>query len=103
MLERVSKGRADRTLFLSDIHLGTKGCQAALLTSSVTTRRKPLSGRRHRRRLAAKSGWYWPQSHNDVAELLRQARKGVRLRYIPGNHDEFCATIMEPISVASKS
>jgi UDP-2,3-diacylglucosamine pyrophosphatase LpxH len=37
-----------------------------------------------------KSAWYWPQSHNDVVQkLLRQVRKGVHLRYIPGNHDEF--------------
>jgi UDP-2,3-diacylglucosamine pyrophosphatase LpxH len=37
-----------------------------------------------------KSGWYWPQAHNDVVQkLLRKARKGARMVYIPGNHDEF--------------
>jgi UDP-2,3-diacylglucosamine pyrophosphatase LpxH len=37
-----------------------------------------------------KNGWYWPQSHNDIVQkLLRQARKGARIVYIPGNHDEF--------------
>ena len=37
-----------------------------------------------------KKGWYWPQAHNDVVQkLLRKARKGARLVYIPGNHDEF--------------
>jgi UDP-2,3-diacylglucosamine pyrophosphatase LpxH len=37
-----------------------------------------------------KAGWYWPQEHNDVVQkLLRKVRKGVRLVYIPGNHDEF--------------
>jgi UDP-2,3-diacylglucosamine pyrophosphatase LpxH len=37
-----------------------------------------------------KSGWYWPQSHNDVVQkLLRKARKGARMIYVPGNHDEF--------------
>jgi UDP-2,3-diacylglucosamine pyrophosphatase LpxH len=37
-----------------------------------------------------KSSWYWPQEHNDVVQkLLRKVRKGVRLIYIPGNHDEF--------------
>ena len=37
-----------------------------------------------------KSTWYWPQEHNDVVQkLLRKVRKGVRLIYIPGNHDEF--------------
>ncbi len=37
-----------------------------------------------------KSGWYWPQAHNDVVQkVLRMARKGVRVVYVPGNHDEF--------------
>ena len=36
------------------------------------------------------SGWYWPQAHNDVVQkLLRKARKGARIVYVPGNHDEF--------------
>ena len=60
-------------------------------TSSVTTRPKPIylvgdivDG------WQLQIGWYWPQSHNDVVQkLLRQARKGVRIVYIPGNHDEF--------------
>ncbi len=34
--------------------------------------------------------WYWPQAHNDVVQkLLRKARKGTRVIYVPGNHDEF--------------
>ena len=34
--------------------------------------------------------WYWPQAHNDVVQkLLRKARKGTRVIFIPGNHDEF--------------
>ena len=34
-------------------------------------------------------GWYWPQSHNDVVQkLLRKARKGTEVIYVPGNHDE---------------
>jgi UDP-2,3-diacylglucosamine pyrophosphatase LpxH len=93
MLERVSNGpRRVRTLFLSDIHLGTKGCQADRLLDFL---------RHHEAETVylvgdivdgwqLKSGWYWPQLHNDVVQkLLRQARKGARLRYIPGNHDEF--------------
>jgi UDP-2,3-diacylglucosamine pyrophosphatase LpxH len=39
---------------------------------------------------ALRSSWYWPQSHNDVVQkILRKARKGARVIYIPGNHDEF--------------
>ena len=34
-------------------------------------------------------GRYWPQEHNDVIQkILRKARKGTRVVYIPGNHDE---------------
>ena len=37
-------------------------------------------------------GIYWPQEHNDVIQkILRKARKGTRVIYIPGNHDEFVA------------
>src|SRR3954462_5024339 len=37
-------------------------------------------------------GIYWPQEHNDVIQkILRAARKGTRVIYIPGNHDEFVA------------
>jgi len=93
MLERVSKGpQRVRTLFLSDIHLGTKGSQADRLldflrhyeADTVYLVGDIVDG------WQLKTGWYWPQSHNDVVQkLLRQARKGARLVYIPGNHDEF--------------
>lgn len=81
-----------RTLFLSDIHLGTKGCQADLLLDFLKVHEADtvylvgdvVDGWR------LKSGWYWPQSHNDVVQkLLRKTRKGARLIYVPGNHDEF--------------
>jgi len=81
-----------RTLFLSDIHLGTRGCQADLLldflkfhdADTIYLVGDIIDGWR------LKSGWYWPQSHNDVVQkLLRRVRKGVRMVYVPGNHDEF--------------
>jgi UDP-2,3-diacylglucosamine pyrophosphatase LpxH len=93
MLERVASGpRRVRTLFLSDIHLGTRGCQADKLldllrhyeAETIYLVGDIVDG------WQLKSAWYWPQLHNDVVQkLLRQARKGVRLIYIPGNHDEF--------------
>jgi UDP-2,3-diacylglucosamine pyrophosphatase LpxH len=93
MLERVSIGpKQVRTLFLSDLHLGTKGCQAERLldflrhyeAETVYLVGDIVDG------WQLKSGWYWPQLHNDVVQkLLRQARKGARLLYLPGNHDEF--------------
>jgi predicted MPP superfamily phosphohydrolase len=93
MLDRVSSSpRRVRTLFLSDIHLGTRGCQADKLLDLLRCYEADtiylvgdiVDG------WQLKSSWYWPQLHNDVVQkLLRQARKGVRLFYIPGNHDEF--------------
>jgi len=81
-----------RTLWISDIHLGTPGCQAdALLDFLRQTECDTLylvgdiiDGWQLRR------NWYWPQSHNDVVQkLLRKARKGTRVVFVPGNHDEF--------------
>ncbi|MCY0147472.1 UDP-2,3-diacylglucosamine diphosphatase [Hoeflea sp. G2-23] len=81
-----------RTIFLSDIHLGTPDCQADLLIEFLRQHDAEtiyLVGDivdcwRMKRR-----GFYWPQSHNDVVQkLLRKARKGTRIIYVPGNHDE---------------
>ena len=37
-----------------------------------------------------RAGWYWPQAHNDVVQkLLRKVRRGARMVFVPGNHDEF--------------
>ena len=88
----LSTVRRYRTLFISDLHLGTKGCQSRLLLDFLRTIDADtiylvgdiVDGWR------LKSSWYWPQEHNDVVQkLLRKVRKGVRLIYIPGNHDEF--------------
>jgi UDP-2,3-diacylglucosamine pyrophosphatase LpxH len=80
-----------RAIFISDLHLGTPGCQAvALLDFLRRTESDDLylvgdivDGWQLRRR------WYWHQSHNDVIQkLLRKARKGTRVVFVPGNHDE---------------
>lgn len=84
--------RKYRALFISDVHLGTRGCQAELLLDFLRDHDAEtiylvgdiVDGWRMR------SSWFWPQSHNDVVQkLLRKARKGARVVYIPGNHDEF--------------
>jgi len=80
-----------RTLFISDVHLGTRACQAELLTNFL---------RRHEPNAIfligdIAEGWRltsdrpWAQSHIAVvAELLRRARAGTKVVYVPGNHDE---------------
>ncbi len=84
--------RRFRALFISDIHLGTKGCQAELLLDFLRVHEADviylvgdiIDGWR------LKQSWYWPQTHNDVVQkILRKGRKGSRIVYIPGNHDEF--------------
>jgi UDP-2,3-diacylglucosamine pyrophosphatase LpxH len=86
------KPRRFRALFISDVHLGTRGCQAERLLDFMRHHEADtiylvgdiVDGWQLR------SSWYWPQQHNDVVQkLLRQARKGVRIVYVPGNHDEF--------------
>ncbi|HTK33660.1 MAG TPA: UDP-2,3-diacylglucosamine diphosphatase [Caulobacteraceae bacterium] len=81
-----------RTVFISDVHLGTRGCQAELLLDFIRSIECDtlfligdiIDGWKLR------GGWFWPQAHNDVVQkLLRLARKGVTVVYIPGNHDDF--------------
>ena len=81
-----------RSLFISDLHLGTRGCQSRLLldflrdvdADTIYLVGDIIDAWR------LKKTWYWPQEHNDVVQkLLRKVRKNGRLIYIPGNHDEF--------------
>lgn len=98
---------AYRSVFLSDIHLGTRGCQAELLLDflrHMTCEQLYLVGDIVDG-WKMKSGWYWPRSHNDVVQkFLRQARKGVQVTYIPGNHDDgvrdFCGVHFGGVLVA---
>jgi UDP-2,3-diacylglucosamine pyrophosphatase LpxH len=87
-----------RTVWISDLHLGTPGCQAkALLDFLRTVECETLflvgdiiDGWQLRRQ------WYWPQAHNDVIQkLLRKARKGTKVIFVPGNHDEFARRYVE--------
>ena len=81
-----------RTVWISDLHLGTAGCQAAALLAflrEVECETLYLVGDIVDG-WQLKRSWYWPQSHNDVVQkILRKARKGTRVVFVPGNHDEF--------------
>jgi UDP-2,3-diacylglucosamine pyrophosphatase LpxH len=82
-----------RTLWLSDIHLGTRDCKAPQLLEFLrhcSADTIYLVGDIIDGWQLKKKGIYWPQSHNDVVQkLLRKARKGTRVVFVPGNHDEF--------------
>ncbi len=80
-----------RSIWISDIHLGTKGCQAEYLLDFLRCTECDdlylVGDIIDIWRL--KRAWYWEQSHNDVIQkLLRKARKGTRVHLISGNHDE---------------
>ena len=87
----VDERRRYRTIWISDVHLGTKGCNAELLidfldhTDSETMYLVGdiIDGWR------LKKKFYWPPEHNDIVwRILKRAKRGTRIVYIPGNHDE---------------
>src|ERR1700757_3956725 len=92
LIDNVSPAQGFRTAWLSDVPLGTRTSNALSLLEFLRDYEIAtlyivgdlIDGWQMRR------GIYWPQQHNDVIQkLLRKARKGTRIIYIPGNHDEF--------------
>ncbi|GAA5236090.1 UDP-2,3-diacylglucosamine diphosphatase [Verticiella sediminum] len=84
--------RRYRAIWISDLHLGTAGCQALPLLDFLQSHESDtlylvgdiVDGWQLKRR------WQWPQAHNDVVQnILRKAARGTRVVYIPGNHDAF--------------
>lgn len=80
-----------RTVWISDVHLGTSGCKAGMLLDFLRSIECEtlylvgdiVDGWRLRK------GWYWPDAHNEVIRrILKMAHKGTRVIYITGNHDE---------------
>ncbi len=80
-----------KTIWISDVHLGTKGsrakefleflktieCEKIFLVGDI------VDGWQLSKR------WYWPQTHNDVVQkILEKAKRGTEIIFIPGNHDE---------------
>lgn len=98
-----------RTIWLSDIHLGTRACQAGLLLDFLKHTESEflylvgdiVDGWALRKR------WYWPQEHNDVVQkVLRRAKHGAQVYFIPGNHDEaarsYCGLNFGGVSVMNE-
>ena len=88
-----------RAIFISDIHLGTRGCKASYLLDFLRHTECDtlylvgdiIDG------WAMKKGFYWPQAHNDVVQkVLRKARKGTRVDLHPRQSRRGCATVHRP-------
>ncbi|TIX49307.1 UDP-2,3-diacylglucosamine diphosphatase [Alteraurantiacibacter aquimixticola] len=88
---RRAERRKFRTIWISDVHLGTKGCNADLLIDFLDNTDSEvmylvgdiIDGWRLKKKL------YWPAAHNDIVwRILKRAKRGTRIVYIPGNHDE---------------
>jgi len=83
--------RNHRTIFISDTHLGTRGCKAEMLADFLAANQCQtlylvgdiVDGWRLKHR------WFWPEAHNRVlAEILHKVDTGTRVIFVPGNHDE---------------
>lgn len=81
-----------RTIFISDVHLGTRGCKAEILADFLACNDCEtlylvgdiIDG------WALKRRWYWSDAQTQVVqEILKKADNGTKVIYIPGNHDEF--------------
>jgi UDP-2,3-diacylglucosamine pyrophosphatase LpxH len=84
-------GAEYRSIFISDTHLGTRGCRGDFLADFLRRTSAHnlflvgdiIDGWRLRK------SWYWDEHHDDVLrQILRHARSGAKVTYIPGNHDE---------------
>lgn len=87
-----SAKRQVRTIWISDTHLGSRGCKADYLIDFLKSHRCDtlyltgdiIDGWRMRKSM------YWPQSHSNVLRrILTLAKRGTRVVYVTGNHDEF--------------
>ena len=87
-----------RSIFISDVHLGSKGCQADALSDFLkqNTCEKLflvgdiIDGWRMRKK------WFWPQSHtNVIRRILTMAKRDTEVTFIIGNHDEFLRAFLK--------
>ena len=100
-LAKPSRKQRVRTLWISDVHLGTRDCQAEHLAAFLK--------RYHADRIylvgdiidgwKLRGGIYWPQAHtNVIRRLLTMSKRGTEVIYVTGNHDEFLRRYSSPVS-----
>jgi UDP-2,3-diacylglucosamine pyrophosphatase LpxH len=87
----VTERKRYRAIWISDVHLGTRGCNAGMLIDFLDHVDSDvmylvgdiIDG------WALKKRFYWPDAHNDIVwRVLKRAKRGTEIVYIPGNHDE---------------
>ncbi len=92
MAKRENNKRRYRTVWISDVHLGTPGCKAEHLVDFLKHTECDtlylvgdiIDGWKLR------GSWFWPQEHtNVIRKLLTKSKRGTKVYYITGNHDEF--------------
>lgn len=93
MMSKTSSARRRvRTIWISDTHLGSRGCKAEFLIEFLKSHQCEtlylvgdiIDGWRMRKSI------YWPQAHSNVLRrILTLAKRGARVVYVTGNHDEF--------------
>ena len=99
-----------RTVFISDTHLGTRGCKAEMLAEFLSRTSCDtlfligdiVDGWRLKRR------WYWPTAHTKVIhEILHKVDTGTRVVFVPGNHDEafreYCGRFIAGIEIVREA
>ncbi|MDR3528075.1 MAG: UDP-2,3-diacylglucosamine diphosphatase [Rhizomicrobium sp.] len=98
-----------RTIFISDVHLGTRGCKAEILADFLAANSCQtlylvgdiVDGWQLKRR------WYWSDAQTRVVqEILKKIDVGSRVIYVPGNHDEFlrryCGRVVAGIEIKAE-
>lgn len=87
-----------KSVFISDVHLGTRGSRAELLVKflkNIECDNLFLVGDIFDGWRLTKN-WYWNETHSTVIQkILRMSRKGTKIIYLPGNHDEFMRQFLE--------
>jgi len=80
-----------RAIWISDVHLGTRGCNCRMLidfldhcdSDTLYLVGDIIDGWRMKKR------FFWPERHNAIVRrVMKKAKGATRVVYIPGNHDE---------------
>jgi UDP-2,3-diacylglucosamine pyrophosphatase LpxH len=109
MQQGASRKVSLRSVFISDVHLGSRDCRATELLEflgGIEVDYLFLVGDIVDLESLRKT-FYWPQEHNDVLRaILEMARDGTKVVYVPGNHDQemrdFCGSVFGNLEIRRK-